>query len=124
MGKLAEKVLKIWRGAPPEPVVVLDLVSVQREVDKLRAQIADIQLQWAEVLDKIAAWGNRQAARDRARVKESLRMTAGGSEVEGEELEGRVEGEMPPAGHPAPSGAVDGGGKADLYARMRARGIR
>lgn len=45
---------------------------LEERVAALEAEQIGMQLAWAEVLDKITAWGNRQAARDRARVKAVL----------------------------------------------------
>lgn len=123
MGKLAAKLLRRWAGPveelPPDPTVA----SLQAELDRLRAQVADVQLQWAEVLDKIAAWGNRQAARDRARVRDALKAPQSDEELVTDPT-GGDEGERGSAGLPAPANGTGGETKADLWARARARGIR
>jgi hypothetical protein len=39
----------------------------------MRAQVQELQLEWTEVLDKLAAWTSRQSARDAQRVKKGLK---------------------------------------------------
>lgn len=59
----------------PEPTNVPDPVGddLRFQVDRLRAEWAELQLHWAEVLDKITAWSNRQAARDRKLLGKSMK---------------------------------------------------
>jgi hypothetical protein len=88
------------------------------------AELAQLRLEWSETLDKITAWANRQAARDRVRFKASMKATEAGDD------DGQFE--LTPAGaqpmaqsamEGIPGGAVNGHRhpKADLYARIRGR---
>ena len=58
----------------PQPTIAPDPVGddLRFQVDRLRAEWAELQLHWAEVLDKITAWSNRQAARDRKAFGKSM----------------------------------------------------
>lgn len=51
---------------PPEPGTPLGRLS------QVESDLAMVRLEWAEVLDKINAWANRQAARDRVALKRTL----------------------------------------------------
>lgn len=75
------KWIKKWLRTPekasevaPEPTNAPDPVGddLRFQVDRLRAEWAELQLHWAEVLDKITAWSNRQAARDRKAFGKSM----------------------------------------------------
>lgn len=109
--KLVRNALARWAGVAVPP----ELEDVVAELAKLRGEMANLQLQWAEVLDKITAWGNCVAARERQRVKRAL------EDVETVEAEGD---DLPPSQNvsPQPPGPLPGrSNKADLYARMNAR---
>jgi hypothetical protein len=43
----------------------------------LEAQVSQLQLAWSETLDKLTAWGNRQAARERRRADRALDQLGG-----------------------------------------------
>lgn len=46
--------------------------ELERQVARLSSQLADVQLAWAETLDKLQAWANRQATRDRRSLGRNL----------------------------------------------------
>ena len=50
------------------------------EIRKLRSEWVDQQLEYASVMDKLAAWTSRQTARDAARVKKVLKQAEAGQE--------------------------------------------
>ena len=78
----------------------------------MRSQIQELQLEWTEVLDKLAAWTSRQAARDSARVKKGLKQLTDLSDGEnGGPAAPRTDDQQPPL-IPLPS---------DSRAQLRAR---
>ena len=87
------------------------------------AEITQLRLEWAETLDKFTAWANRQAARDRVRMKKSMgEMAAQDADLFEESTSGAqpmpvatgMEGiPASPENHRHP--------KADLYARINRR---
>lgn len=72
------------------------------EVARIRAHLTEIQLEWTEVLDKLAAWTNRQAARDAARVKKGLKQLETDANVDPEAPAAPRNGDRTPAGPPVP----------------------
>lgn len=56
-----------FRRAPkPEKEPLVDVVhALARRVSDLEADATQLRLEWSETLDKINAWANRQAQRDR-----------------------------------------------------------
>ena len=72
------------------------------EVARLRAQLTEIQLEWTEVLDKLAAWTSRQSARDAARVKKGLKQLEGDLNVDSEAPAAPRIADRTPAGPPVP----------------------
>ena len=52
---------------PPETIGQLSA-----RLDGVESQLATLRLEWTETLDKITAWANRQAQRDRAALKRQL----------------------------------------------------
>lgn len=90
----------------PAPLTGAELSRVddlERKLARIEAQFADLQLSWAETLDKLSAWANRQATRDRRALQQRL-------EPEPESIE---EAPPPQAAPAAPS-------KAELRARLAA----
>lgn len=53
----------------PNPALPDD---VHMALAKLQGDWAEMQLQWAEVLDKLQGWANRQSARDRKAASKAL----------------------------------------------------
>jgi len=49
-------------------------------LEKSSTGLVDMRLQWAEVLDKLQRWTNRQSARDQQKVRRSLEELADSSE--------------------------------------------
>lgn len=93
--------------APALSPAQLDRIDgLEREVARLGAQLADIQLAWAETLDKLTAWANRQATRDRRTLGRKLEDT-------GESFEGPQHVQEAPASAAPPT-------KAELRARLAA----
>lgn len=100
-----------------QPIHSLD--DLAAAVNSLHRELAQLRLEWAETLDKMTAWANRQAARDRIRLKATP--LAGEDEPD----------QVPAAQHslpftaPAPEGNGTPSGlrhpKADLYARIQRR---
>lgn len=61
------------QDAPQAPIGPDPLPDDLRQaVMVMQGQWADMQLHWAEVLDKLTAWSNRQSARDRKAANKSL----------------------------------------------------
>lgn len=92
-----------WRGfswlksaptpAPESRSLVLEakLTALAIQVEAVEKSLRDInflRLEWAEVLDKLQAWTNRQSARDAKYLKVGLRQIA-------EEPSGDTNGEEP-----------------------------
>lgn len=48
------------------------------QLQQIAADNAELRIEWAEVLDKLQAWANRQTARDTKRVKRTLGEAADG----------------------------------------------
>lgn len=103
--------------------------SLEAQIAELRGEFAVVRLEWAEVLDKVTAWANRQAARDRVMLKQRL------DAMNAEPAEERVEREArtaanglngdddPPTprnGHGAGAGAPGRLSKLERY-RLRGR---
>jgi hypothetical protein len=76
-----------------------------------------LRLEWAEVLDKLARWTSRQAARERRRVESDLNQLAEGSEAL-QDAPGDPNGGGP--GVDAPP-SLNGPQRAALKAQLRAR---
>lgn len=98
------------------------LEALAQQVHGHHAELAQLRLEWAETLDKFTAWSNRQAARDRVRLKRAMAAQDDSEEGEGSppqpeqfrEVVGQSgEPFQVPNGHRHP--------KADLYARIRGR---
>lgn len=90
----------------PAPLTGAELSRVddlERKLARIEAQFADLQLSWAETLDKLSAWANRQATRDRRALQQRL-------EPDPEPVE-----ETPP-----PAAAPAAPSKAELRARLAA----
>jgi len=64
-----------------------DLLSA---VQAAKSEIALLRLEWAEVLDKITAWANRQAARDRVTMRNLLKEPIPDSDESRVEVEARM----------------------------------
>jgi len=75
------------RGEPPEvapeapnaPDPVPE--DVRQALMRLQGEWAAMQLHWAEVLDKLQAWSNRQSARDRKAAGKALDRLGADEEV-------------------------------------------
>jgi hypothetical protein len=108
-----------------EPLIgVPDLADLTAAVNSHHAEIAQLRLEWAETIDKFTAWANRQAARDRVRMKKSMGEMAERAEFEDDPdvPTARSAQPMPQSGMEGiPVGAGNGHRhpKADLYARIR-----
>lgn len=64
---------------PPQAPSEADATDLRARIIKLEHQAAenvDLKLEWAEVLDKLQRWTNRQSARDAARLKSGLHTLA------------------------------------------------
>lgn len=107
----------------PEPESFQDaqnLLELAQQVHAHHAEITQLRLEWAETLDKFTAWSNRQAARDRVRMKRAMQSM----EPDGEPEPTSEQPTFFEAGSGAPSEPPNGGNgfrhpKADLYARIR-----
>lgn len=120
--------IRVVREPSPElPAPLLDVPDyseIVAAVNAHHAEITQLRLEWAETLDKFTAWANRQAARDRVRMKASMRsMEPDSNEPDPDQLP-LLHGSQPmPAG--AGMEGIPGNGaahrhpKADLYARIR-----
>lgn len=88
--------------------------DVHAALRKLQGEMADMQLHWAEVLDKLTAWANRQSARDRQHARRAL-----------DQLATDQAPEQPPAHQDIPQQHTLAETKADLRRRAAAlaRGI-
>jgi hypothetical protein len=77
---------------PPEPGTPLGRLS------QVESDLAMVRLEWAEVLDKINAWANRQAARDRVALKRTLGAAQPGDDevVIEQEARAAANGDDPP----------------------------
>lgn len=76
---------KVREDAPQAPIAPDPIQDDLRfQVDRLRAEWNELQLHWAEVLDKITAWSNRQAARDRKAFGKSMSRLAEGTDAPAE----------------------------------------
>jgi hypothetical protein len=77
---------------PPEPG------TPQGRLSQVESDLAMVRLEWAEVLDKINAWANRQAARDRVALKRTLGAAQPGDDEVAIEQEARAaaNGDDPP----------------------------
>lgn len=108
-------------GEPDGVEVPPDFADLPRAVFELKSEVTLLRMEWAEVLDKITAWANRQAARDRVAFKKALTV----EEPREDDREVRIEQEARAAaglpepengvGHPVPHRHP----KADLYQRIR-----
>lgn len=107
------KALEVAPEAPIAPDPVAD--DLRFQMDRLKAEWAELQLHWAEVLDKITAWANRQAARDRKAFGKSM-----GRLVEREGPDDGVDQAEGTARPEAPMQDI----KADLRRRVAAMGRR
>lgn len=107
----------VHEPSPDELSKAESLADLASQLHAMHADFTQLRLEWAETLDKFTAWANRQAARDRVRMKASMR------EIEGMETEGdpaQLSAFPAPAGAPAESPPANGRHpKADLYARIR-----
>lgn len=107
----------VHEPSPDELSKAETLAELAAQLHALHSDHTQLRLEWAETLDKFTAWANRQAARDRVRMKASMR------EIEGMETEGdpaQLSAFPAPAGAPAESPPANGRHpKADLYARIR-----
>lgn len=79
-------------------------------VAKLQGDWAEMQLQWAETLDKLQAWANRQSARDRKAAGKAL-----------DRLAAEEEQQLVPQAAPTPDIAPS---PADVKAELRQRVAR
>lgn len=57
---------------PPDPTLRELVIQLSSTVGELKAELASIRFEWAEVLDKINRWSAREAARRRRDVGASL----------------------------------------------------
>jgi len=55
-----------------------ELNTVRDANSSLRGQIAQLHLDWAEMLEKVTSWTNRAAARDRKAIAKNLDATPQG----------------------------------------------
>lgn len=111
------------REAPtvaPQPTVA----ELAAAINAHHRELSQLRLEWAETLDKMTAWANRQAARDRVRIKAAL---PDDDAEDGEHTASRRVTAPDPTqvpmfptnGHDAPAPARHP--KADLYARIQRR---
>lgn len=65
--------------APPlsEPSALAQLAALAAELRQFQAELSQLRLEWQETLDKITAWANRQAARDRRAIGKALEAPLG-----------------------------------------------
>lgn len=106
-------------GAEPPPVVPYPTLSeLAAALNGHHRELAQLRLEWAETLDKMTAWANRQAARDRVRIKHSMD-TVEANESEPEPAPSPQLPMFPANGHEPP--ATGRHPKADLYARIQRR---
>lgn len=109
--------------------VAPDLVELAKAVNHIRSEMMLLRLEWAEVIDKLTAWSNRQAARDRVRAKKNLDRMNDDDDGEGiaAEAEAAAAGGTPEVPHRGSERVPELNGvpltgrhpKADLYARAR-----
>jgi hypothetical protein len=59
----------MWPFTRSKPVHSCPSVA---QLQQIAADNAELRLEWAEVLDKLQSWANRQTARDSKRVKTAL----------------------------------------------------
>jgi hypothetical protein len=92
----------------------------EARLERLVSEFALLRMEWAEVLDKITAWANRQAARDRVAFRKALgdrppgEDDQGAAAIEADAVTAANGVEIPrpvPGQHP----------KAALYAQLRRR---
>jgi hypothetical protein len=57
----------------PANILHARLIATERELTHIRSEFAQLQLHWAEVLDKLTAWAQRQATRDRRKMQTMLK---------------------------------------------------
>lgn len=93
----------------PSPLSQDDL---DRAIGQIRGDVADLKLQWAEILDKIQRWASRQAKRDALDLKRRL-----------ESLEPGDRGSGDPSVPPPGSVDVRGLSKAELRHLAAQRGL-
>lgn len=104
---------------------VPDYTEIVAAVNAHHAEITQLRLEWAETLDKFTAWANRQAARDRVRMKASMRSMEDADDTETPPPQPNGSqpmlpfGNMESAGIPATPNGNYRHPKADLYARIR-----
>lgn len=102
--------------------------SLEAQIAELRGEFAVVRLEWAEVLDKVTAWANRQAARDRVMLKQRLDQMNAEAPEERVEREARTAGNglngddppMPRNGHGAGAASPGRLSKLERY-RLRGR---
>lgn len=91
-------------------------------LEHLVSEFALLRMEWAEVLDKITAWANRQAARDRVAFRKALGDRPPQDDPEAEA--GRIEAEATAAANGVqnpPTPAPGQHPKAALYQRLSRR---
>lgn len=125
--KAALRVL-FGRGSPKAPErpqeTPAELEALAVAINAQYSEIAQLRLEWAETLDKFTAWANRQAARDRMRLKKKF------GEVEDSEKDTEYDLTPPRTAHPIGGTPMEGipqepvsnrHHKAELYARINRR---
>lgn len=75
MGRIRDALGRLLLGDlyPKDPPATLsEIEALRADMAALRAASSNLQLEWAEVLDKINHWAARQAKRDQRAIKAAL----------------------------------------------------
>jgi len=72
-------------AVPPPPSPVEELPEpAQERLARLEAQFSQMQLEWADTLDKITRWAGKMAARERQRLHRDLAAAESAQEAPGD----------------------------------------
>lgn len=75
MGRIRDAVNALLgrdRAPADPPVTLAEIEALKADMAAVRAASSNLQLEWAEVLDKINHWAARQAKRDQRAIKAAL----------------------------------------------------
>jgi len=112
MKRFLRRLLGADRPQTEQVAAPLTQADLDRTLARLTNDLADLRLQWAEILDKIQRWASRQAKRDALDTKRRLESLEPRDQPPGEQ-------EVPPP----PAGDLRGLSKAELRHLATQRGL-